>query len=331
MKQTPEKQGNEQPKVSIVIPFYNDRFVVEAIESALSQTYDELEIIVVDDGSTSHGELLSQYEGRIYYIGKSNGGTASALNVGFGLASGKYVAWLSSDDCFYPYKILRQVSAMERTGAQISHSGFDAIGEDGLVTEKGIMPPQDTGEFYRTFLGSNPVNGCTVVMTKALYKAIGPFDEERRYTHDLDYWFRVLLSGTPFHLLPDALIAYRRHEGMGTRQHSEAIARETRDTFAKYEARWAANLRLLGFLPQAGKPLAVGTAVTPGGRATAAQTAPVAWPAERLAESPAMPSQAARTVPQSTRAAAPQAKPKRASTSQSATPSAKRSLRGRAR
>ncbi|QHT62596.1 glycosyltransferase [Paenibacillus lycopersici] len=241
--------ASSRPVVSIVIPFYNDPFVTEAIESALAQTYRDLEIIVVDDGSQTHQDLLHRYEGRVHYIGKSNGGTASALNTGFRLASGKYVAWLSSDDRFYPDKIKRQVDAMERTNTMISHTGFDVIDGRGKMTAFDIIPPDVvSGDFYRAFQKSNPVNGSTVVMAKELFRIIGGFDETKRYTHDLDYWFRVLLAGTPFLLLPEPLCAYRRHEEMGTVKHKEAIELEVRSTFAKYEARWKLYLKSLGLI-----------------------------------------------------------------------------------
>ena len=243
--------NTNRPLVSIVIPFYNDPYVAEAVESALTQTYAEIEVIVVDDGSTKHQDQLRRYDGRIHYIGKANGGTASALNSGFRLANGKYVAWLSSDDRFYPDKIRRQVEAMERAGSSISHTGFDVFDGRGKMTDFEIIPPGiASGDFYRAFQHGNPVNGCTVVMTKELYRITGPFNETLRYTQDLDYWFRVLLSGTPFLLVPEPLCAYRRHEAMGTLKHAEAVAFETKGTFARYEARWQSYLKQLGLLPR---------------------------------------------------------------------------------
>ena len=68
------------PKVSIIIPFYNDSYIDQAVVSALYQTYPNIEIIVVDDGSTQHQYRLAPYLSRIIYLGKANGGTASALN-----------------------------------------------------------------------------------------------------------------------------------------------------------------------------------------------------------------------------------------------------------
>ncbi|GJM76095.1 hypothetical protein HMSSN036_83110 [Paenibacillus macerans] len=88
------------PTVSVIIPFYNCPYVEQAVQSALNQTYRPLEVIVVDDGSTSHAERLAPYRPHIHYLGKANGGTASALNHGIRHASGEYIAWLSSDDVF---------------------------------------------------------------------------------------------------------------------------------------------------------------------------------------------------------------------------------------
>src|SRR4051812_38360727 len=122
------------PKVSIIIPFYNDPYIDQAVMSALYQTYPNIEIIVVDDGSTLHQHLLAPFQSRIHYLGKANGGTASALNYGMRMASGKYVAWLSSDDRFSPDKIARQVDYMERTNAQISHTDYDLMNENGVIT-----------------------------------------------------------------------------------------------------------------------------------------------------------------------------------------------------
>jgi len=236
----------DHPRVSIIIPFYNDPYVREAVESALSQTYPDVEVIVVDDGSTKHAELLKPYEGRICYLGKSNGGTASALNHGIRYASGEYVAWLSSDDFFYPDKVRKQLASMRSADAWIGHTGFDSIDGRGRYTQFAIMPPAGAHDLLRAFVRSNPVNGCTVMMRKALFDRIGPFDERQTFTHDLDYWYRVMLAGFPFHLTPEPLTAYRWHEDMGTMRNKERIERETKALFGKYERRWSQHLRRSG-------------------------------------------------------------------------------------
>jgi|HigsolmetaGSP12D_1036236.scaffolds.fasta_scaffold00235_8 glycosyltransferase involved in cell wall biosynthesis len=203
--------------VTAVIPFYNDRFVGEAVDSALSQTHAPLEIIVVDDGSTREKERLARYNGRIEVIRKPNGGTASALNAGFRRASGDYVAWLSSDDRWRPDKIERQAAFMESTGAWISHTAFRVVDEHGRPEGKDVrLHFRTMPEFYRSFLSGNVVNGCTVMMRKALFDKLGGFDENLPYTHDYDFWLRSILAGYPLAYLDEALTEYRRHPAMGT-------------------------------------------------------------------------------------------------------------------
>lgn len=226
-----------KPRVSIIIPFYNCPYVEQAIQSALNQTYDEIEILVIDDGSTQHAERITPYMDHVHYLGKMNGGTASALNHGIRMASGEYIAWLSSDDLFYPKKIENQLYYMLENYARISNTSFNSIDAEGSVTQMDVTPRYlNEVEFYRTFLNANPINGCTVMMRRDLFERVGVFNESLPYTHDLDMWYRVLLSGIKFHFLSQSLVAYRWHEGMGTKKHAEAIQQEVAYTMGKYKS-----------------------------------------------------------------------------------------------
>ena len=225
-----------KPKVSIIIPFYNCPYIEQAIQSALNQTYDQIEVIVIDDGSTMHADRITPYLDHIHYLGKANGGTASALNHGINMSSGEYVAWLSSDDLFYPSKIENQLYFMLERNARISYTSFNSINAENAVTQMDVTPRYpNTIDFYRTFLNANPVNGCTVMMRRDLFGRIGIFNENLPYTHDLDLWYRVLLNGINFHFLGQSLVAYRWHEDMGTKKHSEAIKQEVAFTMGKYK------------------------------------------------------------------------------------------------
>src|SRR5689334_22845299 len=106
------------PKVSIIIPVYNgSNYLHEAIDSALAQTYKNIEVIVVNDGSTDEGatdKVALSYGDRITYISKQNGGVSTALNVGIQSSTGVFIAWLSHDDVFLPHKIELQVDVMFR-------------------------------------------------------------------------------------------------------------------------------------------------------------------------------------------------------------------------
>lgn len=215
------------PKVSIIIPFYNDHYVDQAIVSALYQTYPNIEIIVIDDGSTLHQNVIAPYLSRINYIGKANGGTGSALNHGFNLASGKYIAWLSSDDRFQADKIAKQVGFMESTGARISHTDFHIMNEYGAITEYSAGVKYASAKaFIQAMRHGCPVNGCTIMMTKELFHALGGFNSGLPYTHDYDFWLRVLLSRVDFHYLNEPLTIYRRHSQMGTVRHFDTIMGE---------------------------------------------------------------------------------------------------------
>jgi len=135
---------------------------------------------------------------------------------------------------------------MQSVDAWIGHTGFDVVDGRGKYTQVGIIPPRTAHDLLRSFKSSNPINGCTVMMRKELFKRIGLFNEHQRYTHDLDYWYRVMLSGYPVHLTPEPLIAYRWHEGMGTVQHQNVIEQETKALFRHYEHRWSMYLKQLG-------------------------------------------------------------------------------------
>ncbi|MNC18532.1 putative glycosyltransferase EpsE [compost metagenome] len=233
-----------KPKVTIIIPFYNCPFVELAIRSALAQTYQPVEIIVVDDGSTLHSEKIRKYEGRVCYLGKPNGGTASALNHGIRHASGDYIAWLSSDDFYKPNKIERQVQFMTETGAYISHANFNFIDGEGMMTKFAVASDfPSLPDFYRCLMEGNPVNGCTVMMRRELFDQIGLFDETLPYTHDLDFWYRAVIAGYSFPFLNETLLYYRWHDGMGTRQHHDKITIELAHVQAKYRDRMEQLIR----------------------------------------------------------------------------------------
>ncbi|MBW7457162.1 glycosyltransferase family 2 protein [Paenibacillus sepulcri] len=226
------------PKVSIIIPFYNDPYIDQAVMSALYQTYPNIEIIVVDDGSTLHQHLLAPFQSRIHYLGKANGGTASALNYGMRMASGKYVAWLSSDDRFSPDKIARQVDYMERTNAQISHTDYDLMNENGVITAMAASAKYASAKAFISELRHGcPVNGCTIMMTRDLIQSIGWFNESLPYTHDYDLWIRIILSGIDFHFINERLTIYRQHPQMGTVKHFDTIVKEATHVSQLYAGR----------------------------------------------------------------------------------------------
>ncbi len=238
---------NVYPKVSIVIPFYNDPYIEQSIFSALAQTYPNIEIIVVDDGSTLHQEKIHPFLARVHYLGKANGGTASALNHGIRMASGQYITWLSSDDIFYPDKIERQLSFMLNHHSLISFTSFDEIDAFNNVIGRHVSVKfANQAEFVRSFVSMNPINGCTVMMKKDLFSNVGLFDEGLPYTQDYDLWIRAILGRIPIHHLDAPLTKYRWHGEMGTKKHWPAIINEIGHIQMKYRDRLLEYAHQLG-------------------------------------------------------------------------------------
>ncbi|QJC51424.1 glycosyltransferase [Paenibacillus albicereus] len=228
------------PLVTVVIPFYNCPYIPQAIQSVLDQSYPSIEIIVVDDGSTSNQHLLDPYRHRIVYLSKANGGTATALNYGMQCATGQYVAWLSSDDLFTRDKVLNQVSYMLEKRAQFCFTDFNTINETGQITQLCSMVKFPTEKaFIASMLDFCPVNGCTVMMLRSLIQNVGWFNPGLPYAHDYDLWARIALHDVGMHYLNEPLTLYRRHAGMGTVQHLARIMPE----FESLKAYYAPMLR----------------------------------------------------------------------------------------
>ncbi|MBZ6484005.1 glycosyltransferase [Priestia aryabhattai] len=229
-------------KVSIVIPFYNCSYIDQAIESALNQTYQNIEVIVVNDGSDKFTEKVTPYLNRIRYIEKENGGTASALNVGVKNATGNYFAWLSSDDIFLQDKIERQLTFMQQTNSYISYTNYSLIDADSNVVHKsaGVHFPFKIDFLQNLRKGCN-INGCTVMMKMEVFSVLGLFSEELRFTQDYDFWLRAV-QHYEFYYLDENLVHYRVHSEMGTKKFDGLINREIESLNQRYESKLTAMI-----------------------------------------------------------------------------------------
>ena len=207
------------PKVSVLIPTYNyGEYVGQAVTSVLEQTYPNVEILVIDDGSTDNTrEILRPYFPWITYLYKANGGTASALNLGIAKATGKYLCWLSSDDFFFPAKIAKQVQQMESYPALgFAYTSFAVVDRQGNV-QKEIHSPfyPSQREMVTKLMEGCFINGSSVIIRAAALQRVGWFDEAMGPVHDYDLWFR-LLRHYPCGFLDEVLIAYRWHDRNGS-------------------------------------------------------------------------------------------------------------------
>ena len=207
------------PLVSIVIPVYNGaNYLREAIDSALAQTYSNIEIIVVNDGSNDGGatrKIAKSYGDKIRYFEKTNGGVSTALNMGIKNMYGEYFSWLSHDDLYYPDKIQAQIDALRQAGdmSKIVYSNWSR-----KEMPKGTVTEYNGAQMYRqNFLETGAfttifglVSGCSLLIPKIYFDAYGGFDETFRCVQDYKKWFE-LFRGKRLIYIRKSLIISRSH------------------------------------------------------------------------------------------------------------------------
>lgn len=216
-----EIAGKFNPNVSIVIPVYNgSNFLREAIDSALMQSYKNVEVIVVDDGSDDSGQtkaIAASYGDRIRYFFKENGGVASALNMGIREMRGEYFSWLSHDDIYYPNKIEVQINYLKDRKKEevILYSNYEFIDDKSRFLRKKIIGNINPEKFLVELLISSPVHGCTTLVPKKCFAEIGLFDESLKTAQDYDMWFRLARRYQFIHV-PKILLKSRVHPNQGS-------------------------------------------------------------------------------------------------------------------
>src|ERR1043165_285078 len=127
------------PTISVVMPVYNgENYLRSAIESVLSQTFQDFEVIVVDDGSKDSTPAIAQsYADRVRYVRQENAGVAAAVNHGISLARGRYFAWLSHDDLYAPDKLSAPLRTMQNIdGPGVCYTDIKLIDSEGKVFEE---------------------------------------------------------------------------------------------------------------------------------------------------------------------------------------------------
>ncbi|MGK7951999.1 MAG: glycosyltransferase [Xenococcaceae cyanobacterium] len=203
-------------KVSVIIPAYNgDRYISEAIDSVLAQTYTHYEIIVVDDGSTDNtSQVVKAYGDRVRYIYRENQGVASARNLGIEKAEGEYIAFLDADDFFLPEKLAKQITCFEADSALgMAISGWRLVDAGGNKISDA-MPWKYARELnLATAVLHKPARPSATVVRRSWCKKIDGFDTSLASAEDLDFLLRLILAGCKATWLPEILTCYRQHSG----------------------------------------------------------------------------------------------------------------------
>jgi glycosyltransferase involved in cell wall biosynthesis len=202
-------------KVSIVIPNYNYAdYVSAAINSVLNQTYSNIEVIVVNNGSTDHSlEVLTKFGEKIVLVNQENLGQAGARNSGLARATGDFIAFLDADDVWHPDKLEKQINLFN-SKVELVYSGINYL-DESLGKVVGHEIPRFRGECYSDFLDYPGVSivlsgESTSVITKSLAERNGLFDSDLNSASGWDF-FRRCSKQTQFDFVPETLVDYRLH------------------------------------------------------------------------------------------------------------------------
>lgn len=210
----------KNPLVSIIIPVYNGaNFVKEAIDSALAQTYKNIEIIVVNDGSNDNGrteQIIKSFGNKVTYYKKNNGGVSTALNLGIQMMKGEYFSWLSHDDMYFPQKIEKQVDFLKKIPKNtIVYSNYIEIDQKSKELTKYILNHELLEEKPEYSLLRGAINGNTLLIPKKAFNEIGLFNEQLRCVQDYELWQRMSKKYY-FKHMTDILVKARIHKNQVT-------------------------------------------------------------------------------------------------------------------
>lgn len=218
-----------RPLVSVVIPVYNgSSYLAESIESALNQTYKNIEILVVNDGSNDNGEtekIALLYGDKIRYFSKENGGVSSALNLGIKNMKGEWFSWLSHDDLYYPTKIEDQIIFVNKLISEnpnldlkkvVVRCAQEQIDVNGKTIHKYYYGDVKEKEPIIDIILNNVYNyrlpGCSFLLPKDCFNVVGFFNEKIKTVSDAEYWYRLLFTNYNFYYLNKCLVRGRAHK-----------------------------------------------------------------------------------------------------------------------
>ncbi|MDM8525768.1 glycosyltransferase [Desulfococcaceae bacterium HSG8] len=203
-------KNKENPMISVIIPTFNRGWIIqEAIDSVLSQTFRDFELIVVDDGSTDHTQdILGVYQEDIIIIRQDNRGVSAARNRGIASASGRLIAFLDSDDLWLPNKLSAQVEFFNSNPDALICQTEEIWIRNGLRVNPRKKHKKRSGMIFEPSLSLCLVSPSAVMIKPGLLDEIGDFDENLPACEDYDLWLRVSCR-YPIFLIDTPLIIKR--------------------------------------------------------------------------------------------------------------------------
>ncbi len=196
------------PRFSVIIPTYNrSEKLLRAVRSVLTQTCEDFEVLVIDDGSDGTEQALANLDPRVKYLRGSGEGVAAARNAGIARSTGDFVAFLDADDWWYPRKLERVLDTIRaHPTVGFIYSGLDFVDTHGATLWSANVRDVQ-GDGYVAVLEGNFISTSAAVVKRACVTNVGDFDVSLSGCEDWDLWIRVARH-YPIHLVPEVLVAY---------------------------------------------------------------------------------------------------------------------------
>ncbi len=204
------------PRVSVIVPAYNQaQFLAYALRSALAQTLADLEIIVIDDGSTDDtANVAAEFADKIVYLWQANQGLAAARNTGARIARSELLHFLDSDDALRVDFLLHCVRAAElQPMASVFTGSWEEMDVRGDTMARVTAPALPGRPFHTLFDPMTVGPPCRYVVRRAIFMNAGGFDHKLQACEDWDLWLRLAGAGAEFCVVPDAYACYRNYPG----------------------------------------------------------------------------------------------------------------------
>ncbi len=216
--------------ISIILPAYNaERTLAESVDSVLAQTYDKIELVIIDDGSTDGTRTIAEYyaqkDCRVKVLcNEVNIGVLKTRMRGVRSAVGQWIAFIDSDDLWDPDKLKKQMEIIQKTGCVLAYSGSGYIRADGSSISWVLHVPEEVT--FKSLLKQNLISNSSVLVKKEIFLRYSPFSEDHRDMHeDFACWMLILKGRFRACGIDEPLITYRvyRKSMTGNKIHSAVL------------------------------------------------------------------------------------------------------------
>lgn len=213
--------NNMAPVISVILPVYNGaQYIAEAISSVISQTFEDWELIVINDGSTDDTlAIINKFiDPRIKVISRDNRGIVASLNEGLSIARGEFIARLDADDVCLPHRFAKQLGVLSNPDIGLVGSWAEKINQNG--ENLGLMDylPLKHQDIKKYFLRHNPFIQSSVIIRTSVLKEVGYYNPRFKVAEDYELWSRILAQSQGVNL-PEPLIKYRLNPEGATSKH----------------------------------------------------------------------------------------------------------------